>query len=86
MRTLATLQQADRGSVRLGDIDVLGEKQRVKQILGYLPQEFGFYPKDRAYDLLNHFAFLKGIKGGRERKQIVEQLLKRVNLWEVRNK
>ena len=86
MRTLATLQQADRGSANLGDIDVLTEKQRVKQILGYLPQEFGFYPKDRTYDLLNHFAFLKGIRGGKQRKQIVEHLLKRVNLWEVRRR
>jgi len=86
MRTLATLQQADHGSARLGDIDVLTEKQRVKQILGYLPQEFGFYPKDRSDDLLNHFAFLKGVKNGKERKQIVEHLLKRVNLWEVRKR
>jgi ABC-2 type transport system ATP-binding protein len=86
MRTLATLQQADHGSARLGDIDVLAEKQRVKQILGYLPQEFGFYPKDRCYDLLNHFALLKGMRKGKQRKQIVEQLLRRVNLWDVRKR
>jgi len=86
MRTLATLQQADHGPARLGDIDLLTEKQRVKQILGYLPQEFGFYPKDRTYDLLNHFAFLKGIKDNKERKRVVEHLLKRVNLWEVRKR
>ena len=86
MRTLATLQQADHGSASLGDIDLLTEKQRVKQILGYLPQEFGFFPKDRTYDLLNHFALLKGIRNGKQRKQTVEQLLKRVNLWDVRKR
>ena len=86
MRTLATLQQADHGSASLGDINVLAEKQRVKQILGYLPQEFGFYPKDRSYDLLNHFALLKGIRNGKQRTQTVERLLKRVNLWDVRKR
>ena len=86
MRTLATLQQADHGPARLGDIDLLTEKQRVKQILGYLPQEFGFYPKDRSYDLLNHFALLKGIRNGKQRTQTVERLLKRVNLWDVRKR
>lgn len=86
MRTLATLQQADGGSAHLGDINMLTEKQSVKQLLGYLPQEFGFYPKDRSDDLLNHFALLKGIRNGKQRKQVVEQLLKRVNLWEVRKR
>lgn len=84
MRTIATLQEADSGAVRLGDLDVLKEKLEVRKILGYLPQEFGVYPKVSAYDMLEHIAILKGISV--DRKTIVEDLLKRVNLWEVRKK
>lgn len=84
MRTIATLQEADSGSVKLDDLDVLKEKLEVRKILGYLPQEFGVYPKVSAYDMLDHIAVLKGIS--HDRKPIVEELLKRVNLWEVRKK
>jgi ABC-type multidrug transport system ATPase subunit len=84
MRTLATLQEADAGSVRLGDIDVLREKDRVRQTLGYLPQEFGVYPKVSAERLLEHFAVLKGIGERGVRREVVEALLHQTNLWEVR--
>lgn len=84
MRILATLQEADTGSVRLGDTDVLRDKEEVRKRLGYLPQEFGVYPKVRAETLLEHFAVLKGIVDRRARKAVVEALLRRTNLWEVR--
>ena len=84
MRTIATLQEADSGSIHLGDMDVLNNKMEVRRQLGYLPQEFGVYPKISAYDMLNHIAVLKGINNGR--KAMVEELLKRVNLWDVRKK
>ena len=84
MRTIATLQEADSGTVRLGDLDVLKEKLEVRKLLGYLPQEFGVYPKVSAYDMLEHIAILKGISV--DRKTVVEDLLKRVNLWDVRKK
>ena len=92
MRILATLQEADGGSVMLGDpsqgsgqrIDVLRDKDAVRRTLGYLPQEFGVYPKVSAEELLDHFALLKGIPERRARKQVVEALLRQVNLWEVR--
>lgn len=84
MRTIATLQEADSGTVMLGDLDVLKEKLEVRKLLGYLPQEFGVYPKVSAYDMLEHIAILKGISV--ERKTVVEDLLKRVNLWDVRKK
>jgi len=84
MRTIATLQEADSGEISLGDIDVLKQKNEVKKILGYLPQDFGFYPKDNAYNLLEHFTLLKGVRDKKTRKAKVEQLLKRVNLWEER--
>jgi ABC-type multidrug transport system ATPase subunit len=86
MRTLATLQQADSGSVMLGDIDILKDKTKVREILGYLPQEFGVYPKVSSYNMLNHIASLKGISSKGERKDLVESLLTKTNLWEVRNK
>ena len=87
MRTLATLQTADSGTARLGDIDVLNEKMRVRQILGYLPQEFGVYPRTSAVTLLTHLATLKGVgTSGRDRRAVVESLLERVNLTDVRNK
>ena len=84
MRTLATLQQPDTGRVTLGGIDVLGEPDRVRQTLGYLPQEFGVHPRASAEELLTHFAILKGITGRRERREAVERLLRQVNLWDVR--
>jgi ABC-2 type transport system ATP-binding protein len=86
MRILATLQEADSGSARLGDLDVLRDKDGVRRILGYLPQEFGLYPKVLAIDLLDHFARLKGITDSRQRKQTVEALLQQTNLWQHRFK
>jgi ABC-type multidrug transport system ATPase subunit len=84
MRTLATLQDPDEGSIRLGDIDVLKQRDEVRKTLGYLPQEFGVYPKASAEKLLDHFAVLKGITQRGERKDIVEALLRQTNLWDVR--
>ncbi|WP_339893097.1 ABC transporter ATP-binding protein [uncultured Algibacter sp.] len=86
MRTLATLQQADSGSAMLDDIDILNDKAQVRKILGYLPQEFGVYPKVSSYSMLNHIASLKGISNKGERKDLVESLLNKTNLWDVRNK
>ncbi|HET7464107.1 MAG TPA: ABC transporter ATP-binding protein [Longimicrobium sp.] len=86
MRTLATLQEPDSGSARLGDIDVLREKDRVRQTLGYLPQEFGVYPHVSAERLLEHFAVLKGITGRRARREVVDGLLRQTNLHDVRRK
>ena len=71
MRTIATLQEPDNGSITLGDIDVLKQKDDVRKTLGYLPQEFGVYPKVDAYTLLNHLAVLKGITNSSERKAVV---------------
>jgi len=84
MRILATLQDADSGSIQLGDTDVLREKNEVRKTLGYLPQEFGVYPKVSAQELLHHFALLKGIASRRARHEVVEALLHQVNLWDVR--
>jgi ABC-2 type transport system ATP-binding protein len=84
MRTLATLQDSDSGSVTLGEIDVLKNKDAVRKVLGYLPQEFGVYPRTSAVDLLDHLALLKGFENKADRKQIIEQLLTKVNLWEQR--
>jgi ABC-type multidrug transport system ATPase subunit len=81
---IATLQEPDEGSIRLGDLDVLERKDEVRKTLGYLPQEFGVYPKVSAESLLDHFALLKGIPERRARKEVVEALLRQVNLWEVR--
>jgi ABC-2 type transport system ATP-binding protein len=86
MRTLATLQDADSGQVTLGDIDVLRDKDAVRKILGYLPQEFGVYPKTSATDLLHHLAILKGFTNKKERSEMVEYLLQKVNLYEHRKK
>ena len=83
MRTLATLQEPDSGSVRLGELDVLRNKDEMRRTLGYLPQEFGVYPNVRAERLLEHFAVLKGIPRG-ARKEVVEALLRQTNLWDVR--
>ena len=85
MRTIATLQDADSGTATLGDIDVLKDKDAVRRALGYLPQEFGVYPRISAYEMLDHLAVLKGIPGNR-RKEVVNALLQRVNLWEHRKK
>ncbi|HEY0744790.1 MAG TPA: ABC transporter ATP-binding protein [Chryseosolibacter sp.] len=84
MRILATLQEPDKGSIRLGSIDVLNQKDEVRQTLGYLPQEFGVYPKAKAEDLLDYFAVLKGITNRAARKEVVESLLKQTNLWDKR--
>jgi ABC-2 type transport system ATP-binding protein len=84
MRILATLQESDQGTIRLGDIDVVHQKDAVRQTLGYLPQEFGVYPKVSAESLLDHFAILKGITTRSARKEIVEALLRQTNLWDVR--
>jgi ABC-type multidrug transport system ATPase subunit len=84
MRILATLQDPDAGTVRLGELDVVRQKDEVRQTLGYLPQEFGVYPKASAEELLEHFALLKGIAGRRARREVVEALLRQVNLWDVR--
>src|SRR5687768_2518860 len=84
MRMIATLQEPDGGSIRLGELDVLRQKDEVRKTLGYLPQEFGVYPKVSAEDLLDHFALLKGIAERRARKGVVEALLRKTNLWDVR--
>jgi len=84
MRTLATLQEADEGSVRLGKLDVLNQKHEIRKVLGYLPQEFGLYPKISAEVLLNHLAVLKGIINKSERKEVVQSLLHKTNLYEKR--
>lgn len=86
MRTIATLQQADSGSITLGNIDVLHQKEEVRKVLGYLPQEFGLYPRVNAEMLLDHFARLKGISSSSERSQVVRTLLQRTNLWDHRKK
>lgn len=84
MRTLATLQEADSGQAALDEIDVLRQKDAVRRVLGYLPQEFGLYPKVSAEDLLAHFAVLKGITSAKERREIVKALLQQTNLYEHR--
>jgi len=86
MRTLATLQEADSGMVSLDGIDVLKQKDEVRKLLGYLPQEFGLYPKVSAEDLLSHFAALKGIVDAKERRDTVAALLRQTNLYEHRRK
>jgi ABC-2 type transport system ATP-binding protein len=86
MRTLATLQEADSGRAILGNIDMLRQKDAVRRVLGYLPQEFGLYPKVSAEDLLAHLATLKGITNGTERKEVVRALLHQTNLYEHRRK
>jgi ABC-2 type transport system ATP-binding protein len=86
MRSIATLQAPSKGAIRFGDIDVIKEPERLRQILGYLPQDFGVYPRVSAYAMLDHMAVLKGIANAKERRQTVETLLKQTNLWAVRNK
>jgi ABC-type multidrug transport system ATPase subunit len=84
MRIIATLQEPDSGTVTLGEIDVLRDKPALRKTLGYLPQEFGLYPKVTAEKLLDHFAVLEGILDAKERKALVEALLQRTNLWHAR--
>ncbi len=85
MRTIAALQDADNGSITVGDIDVSKDKQSLREILGYLPQEFGVYPKISANDLLDHLAVMKGIIDSKQRKEVVESLLHQTNLWEAKD-
>jgi ABC-type multidrug transport system ATPase subunit len=84
MRILATLQEPDEGNIQFGDINVVKQKDEVRKTLGYLPQEFGVYPKVSAESLLDHFAILKGIAKRAARQEIVEALLRQTNLWDVR--
>lgn len=86
MRTISTLQEADSGSIMLDDLNMLTQKEEVRKILGYLPQDFGFYPKVSAWDMINHFAILKGIADAKVRKEICEALLNQTNLWEARKR
>lgn len=86
MRTIATLQEPDSGEIWLDGVNVVKQKETVRQLLGYLPQEFGVYPKISALDMLNHLAVMKGITKSGERKEMVEALLHQTNLWEVRKK
>ncbi len=86
MRTIATLQEPDSGEIWLDGVNVVKQKETVRQLLGYLPQEFGVYPKISALDMLNHLAVMKGITKSGERKEMVEALLHQTNLWEVGKK
>jgi len=86
MRTIATLQDADQGSIRLGDLDVLRDKPAVRRILGFLPQEFGVYPKVSAWQMLDHIAVLKGLAPRAARREAVEAMLERVNLYPQRHR
>ena len=86
MRTVATLQDPDSGSVTLDGIDVLKDKNAVRRVLGYLPQEFGVYPRMSALDMLHHLAIMKGIANKTERTQMVDALLNQTNLWAARKK
>jgi ABC-2 type transport system ATP-binding protein len=86
MRTIATLQTPTAGAIRFGDIDVLAEPGRLRATLGYLPQDFGVYPRVSAYDMLDHMASLKGVVSAADRRATVESLLVQTNLWGVRTK
>jgi ABC-2 type transport system ATP-binding protein len=86
MRTIATLQEPDAGSIELDGLNVLTQKDAVRRLLGYLPQEFGVYPKLSALDMLNHLAILKGVTSKSERREMVEALLQQTNLWDARKK
>src|SRR5271168_4824562 len=86
MRTVATLQDPDSGSIQLDGIDVLRQKDEVRRLLGYLPQEFGVYPKISALDMLHHLAVMKGMSSPGERKETIDALLQQTNLWDVRKK
>jgi ABC-type multidrug transport system ATPase subunit len=86
MRTIATLQTPTAGAIRFGGIDVIAEPERLRRTLGYLPQDFGVYPRVSAQDMLDHMAVLKGVHSAADRKATVETLLHQVNLWPVRKK
>jgi ABC-2 type transport system ATP-binding protein len=86
MRSIATLQTPTEGSIRFGDIDVIQDPDSLRRTLGYLPQDFGVYPRVSAYAMLDHMAVLKGIANAKDRKETVESLLAQVNLWNVRKK
>lgn len=86
MRTIATLQAPTEGSIRFGELDVLAQPDKLCETLGYLPQDFGVYPRVSAYQMLDHMAVLKGVAGKGDRKAVVETLLDQTNLWAVRNK
>jgi ABC-2 type transport system ATP-binding protein len=86
MRSIATLQTPSQGSIRFGDIDVMREPAQLRATLGYLPQDFGVYPRVSAYELLEHLAVLKGLSRATERRSHVESLLNQVNLWSARHK
>src|SRR3982750_1060506 len=86
MRSAATLQTPTSGSIRFGDIDVIATPEQLRERLGYLPQDFGVYPRVSAYDMLDHMAVLKGVASVRERRDTVETLLNQTNLWSVRKK
>ena len=86
MRTVATLQTPSSGSIRFGDIDIIADPEKLRERLGYLPQDFGVYPRVSAYDMLDHMAVLKGVASARERKETVETLLNQTYLWTVRKK
>jgi ABC-2 type transport system ATP-binding protein len=86
MRTIATLQEPDAGEIWLDGINVIKQKETVRRLLGYLPQEFGVYPKISALDMLNHLAVMKGVTNSGERKSMVEALLNQTNLWDARKK
>jgi len=86
MRTIATLQDPDQGSIELDGMDLLADKNATRRLLGYLPQEFGVYPKVSAEAMLEHFAVLKGVTARGERRELTEALLRQVNLWDVRKR
>jgi ABC-2 type transport system ATP-binding protein len=86
MRCIATLQTPSAGTIQFGDIDVIKQPEQLRKVLGYLPQDFGVYPRVSAWDLLDHLAVLKGITNSSDRKQRLEALLHQVNLWNVRKK
>ncbi len=86
MRTIATLQNPDSGSITFDGIDAVREKERIRGLLGYLPQDFGVYPKVSAEDMLDHFAVLKGFTSRKARQEVVHGLLQKVNLWDVRKR
>ena len=86
MRTVATLQTPTEGRIRFGDIDVIAEPERLRRTLGYLPQDFGVYPRVSAYEMLDHLAALKGVASAADRRATVEILLQQTNLWPVRKK